>query len=138
MSTRRKLREQILKMLYQREVGKSTSDEVFSFYLKEEKPDSKSAEFVKAIFFGTAEKIAELDQKIEKFADNWKLNRIALVDKNILRMALYEMLYCDDIPTVVSINEAVDIAKKYSTADSGKFVNGLLDKIKNELAQKRA
>ncbi len=138
MSTRRKLREQILKMLYQREVGKSTSDEVFSFYLQEEKPDPKSAEFVKAIFFGAAEKSAELDKKIEAFADNWKLNRIALVDKNILRMALYEMLYCEDIPTVVSINEAVDIAKKYSTADSGKFVNGLLDKMKNELAQKRA
>ena len=136
--TRRKLREQVVKMLYQSEVGKSTPEEVFSFYLGNAKPDKNSLTFVKNLFFGVSEKIAELDKKIEKHADNWKLKRIALVDKNILRMALYEMIYCEDIPDVVSINEAVDIAKKYSTEDSGKFVNGLLDKIKDELAKKGA
>lgn len=136
--TRRKLREQILKMLYQLEVGKSTPDEVFSFFIEEESPDEATSLFVKNIFLGVSERVLELDKKIEKFADNWKLNRIALVDKNILRMALYEMLYCKDIPDAVSINEAVDIAKKYSTEDSGKFVNGLLDKMKDELAKKRA
>ena len=70
---------------------------------------------------------------IKKHAKNWELHRIAAVDRNILRLAIYEMLHRDDIPPVVSINEAVDIAKKFSTQDSGKFVNGILDKVKGEL-----
>jgi N utilization substance protein B len=75
----------------------------------------------------------ESDEQIRKHAKNWELHRIAAVDRNILRLAIYEMLHRDDIPPIVSINEAVDIAKKFSTQDSGKFVNGILDKIKGEL-----
>ncbi len=75
----------------------------------------------------------EADALIKKHARNWELHRIAAVDRNILRLAIYEMLHRDDIPPVVSINEAVDIAKKFSTQDSGKFVNGILDKVKGEL-----
>jgi N utilization substance protein B len=82
---------------------------------------------------GVLEHRAELDQRITQIAQNWDLQRMAVVDRNILRLAIYEMLYREDIPPVVSINEAVDIAKKFSTEDSGKFVNGLLDKIKGEL-----
>ena len=76
---------------------------------------------------------AELDQHIVQFAQNWDLKRMAVVDRNILRLAIYEMYFRDDIPPIVSINEAVDIAKKFSTGDSGKFVNGILDKIKGGL-----
>ena len=75
----------------------------------------------------------EADAIISKHAKNWDLHRIAAVDRNILRLAICEMLHRDDIPPVVSINEAVDIAKKFSTQDSGKFVNGILDKVKSEL-----
>jgi len=75
----------------------------------------------------------ESDEQIKKHAKNWELHRIAAVDRNILRLAIYEMLHRDDIPPIVSINEAVDIAKKFSTQDSGKFVNGILDKVKGEL-----
>lgn len=120
------------------EAGKSSPEDVFAFYLEEEKPNAEASQFVKKVFFGVSEHLKTLDKLIRDAAKNWKLGRIAVVDKNILRMALYEMMYCSDIPEVVSINEAVDIAKKYSTADSGKFVNGLLDKIKDELAQKRS
>lgn len=74
-----------------------------------------------------------MDERITQHAENWDINRMAVVDRNILRLAIYEMLHRDDIPPVVSINEAVDIAKKFSTQDSGKFVNGILDKIKGEL-----
>ena len=74
-----------------------------------------------------------LTTHIKKHAKNWELHRIAAVDRNILRLAIYEMLHREDIPPVVSINEAVDIAKKFSTQDSGKFVNGILDKVKGEL-----
>ena len=78
----------------------------------------------------------EADELIKSHAKNWELHRIAAVDRNILRLAIYEMLHRDDIPPVVSINEAVDIAKKFSTQDSGKFVNGILDQIKGELLRR--
>jgi N utilization substance protein B len=89
--------------------------------------------FADPLIRGTLEHRAEADAIITKHAKNWELNRIAAVDRNILRLAIYEMLHRDDIPPVVSINEAVDIAKKFSTQDSGKFVNGILDKVKGEL-----
>ena len=89
--------------------------------------------FAEPLIRGALEHRDESDQIIKKHALNWELHRIAAVDRNILRLAIYEMLYRDDIPPVVSINEAVDIAKKFSTQDSGKFVNGILDKVKGEL-----
>jgi N utilization substance protein B len=89
--------------------------------------------FADPLIRGTLQHRDEADEVIRKHAKNWDLHRIAAVDRNILRLAIYEMLHRDDIPPVVSINEAVDIAKKFSTQDSGKFVNGILDKIKGEL-----
>lgn len=89
--------------------------------------------FADPLIRGTLEHRAECDAIITKHAKNWDLHRIAAVDRNVMRLAIYEMLHRDDIPPVVSINEAVDIAKKFSTEDSGKFVNGILDKVKGEL-----
>jgi N utilization substance protein B len=89
--------------------------------------------FADPLIRGTLENRDEADNVIKKHAKNWELHRIAAVDRNILRLAIYEMLHREDIPPVVSINEAVDIAKKFSTQDSGKFVNGILDKVKDEL-----
>lgn len=89
--------------------------------------------FAEPLIRGTLEHREELDEIITKHTRNWELHRIAAVDRNILRLAIYEMLHREDIPPVVSINEAVDIAKKFSTQESGKFVNGILDKVKAEL-----
>ncbi len=89
--------------------------------------------FAEPLIRGTLEHQNEIDGQIKTHAKNWELHRIAVVDRNVLRLAIYEMLHREDIPPVVSINEAVDIAKKFSTQDSGKFVNGILDKIKGEL-----
>ena len=89
--------------------------------------------FADPLIRGALEHRDEADAVIKKHAINWELHRIAAVDRNILRLAIYEMLHRDDIPPIVSINEAVDIAKKFSTQDSGKFVNGILDKVKGEL-----
>src|SRR5205823_8413377 len=89
--------------------------------------------FADPLIRGTLECRPEMDEVIKKHAKNWDLHRMAAVDRNILRLAIYEMLHREDIPPVVSINEAVDIAKKFSTQDSGKFVNGILDKVKSEL-----
>lgn len=89
--------------------------------------------FANDLIRGAWQHRAEIDSLIQKYAKNWELHRMAVVDRNILRLAIYEMLYREDIPPVVSINEAVDIAKKYSTEDSGAFVNGILDKIRLEI-----
>ena len=99
-------------------------------------PTAEEAEvrlFAEPLIRGAIEHREALDEQIKKYAKNWELHRIAAVDRNVLRLAIYEMLYREDIPPVVSINEAVDIAKKFSTQDSGKFVNGVLDKVKSEL-----
>jgi N utilization substance protein B len=89
--------------------------------------------FADKLIRGVLEHRDELDTRIKQHAENWDLHRMAVVDRNILRLAIFEMLYREDIPPIVSINEAVDIAKKFSTHDSGKFVNGILDKVKGEL-----
>lgn len=89
--------------------------------------------FAERIIRGVLEHHEEIDADIRQYSQHWELHRIATVDRNILRMAIYEMRYREDIPPVVSINEAVDIAKKYSTEDSGKFVNGILDRVRKEL-----
>jgi N utilization substance protein B len=89
--------------------------------------------FADPLIRGTLEHRDAIDEHIKKHAQNWDFHRIAAVDRNIMRLAIYEMLFREDIPPIVSINEAVDIAKKFSTQDSGKFVNGILDKIKGEL-----
>ena len=89
--------------------------------------------FAEPLVRGTLEHVIEIDAQIVKYAQNWDLKRMAVVDRNVLRLAIYEMLHREDIPPVVSINEAVDIAKRYLTEDSGKFVNGILDKVKGDL-----
>ena len=99
-------------------------------------PTAEEAEerlFAEPLIRGALEHRDAIDEHIKKHVKNWEIHRIAAVDRNIMRLAIYEMLYREDIPPVVSINEAVDIAKKFSTQDSGKFVNGVLDKIKAEL-----
>jgi N utilization substance protein B len=95
--------------------------------------ETATREFAEPLIRGTLEYRDEVDDIIKRHAKNWDLHRMAAVDRNILRLAIYEMLHRADIPPVVSINEAVDIAKKFSTQDSGKFVNGILDKVKGEL-----
>jgi N utilization substance protein B len=89
--------------------------------------------FAEPLIRGTLEHLAEVDAQIKKYAHNWDIHRMAVVDRNVLRLAIYEMLHREDIPPVVSINEAVDIAKRFSTEESGKFVNGILDKVKGDL-----
>jgi N utilization substance protein B len=94
--------------------------------------DLASKEFMESLVKGVLEHLGDLDETIAQHAKNWNLQRMAAVDRNILRLAVYEIKYRNDIPPVVSINEAVDIAKKYSTEDSGKFVNGILDKVRGD------
>jgi transcription antitermination protein NusB len=89
--------------------------------------------FATNLLNGVIAQQATIDEKITKYTANYELRRISAVDRHILRMAIYEMLYAEDVPPIVAINEAIDIAKKFGTDESGKFVNGVLDRVKLDL-----
>ena len=95
--------------------------------------DASVQVFAEDLIRGVLEKKEELDLKLQKYLRNWDLKRMAVVDRNVLRMAIYELYYREDIPPVVSLNEAIEIAKRFSTRESGKFVNGLLDRIRQDI-----
>ncbi len=137
MRRRTKAREYALQVLYQMEIRKDGCEESLkSFWERETEKEKVVVEFTGQLVRGVAENMRELDAVITKYAANWQIDRMAVVDKNILRMAAFEILRLDDIPPKVSINEAVDMAKKYGDKDSGKFVNGILDKINKTKAEK--
>lgn len=143
MGQRRKARERALEILYGIEIKKShideTKDILLQYWSKKESEnipiadDSKS--FTSNLVNGVIENINNIDECIKKYTINWTVDRISKIDKNILRIAVYEFLYLSDIPEIVSINEAVDIAKKYGSEESDKFINGILDKIRKNIKQ---
>jgi N utilization substance protein B len=93
-------------------------------------------EFAERIVLGVLDHAREIDQLIQRFSEHWRLERINLVDRNILRMAIFELLYCDEIPPKVTLNEAIDLGKRYGSEDSGSFINGILDRIQKEAIKK--
>ena len=95
--------------------------------------ESETRLFAEPLIKGVLQHRDAIDEHIKKHCRNWDFNRIAVVDRNVMRLGIYELLYREDIPPVVSINEAVDIAKKFSTEESGKFVNGILDRVRSEI-----
>jgi N utilization substance protein B len=158
MNNRRLARERAVQFLYQLDLNSSKEieeelerfwdvhraesffdDKAKATWSSKEKPelppptlqDLAAKDFMESLVKGVLEHLEDLDETIAQHAKNWNLRRMAAVDRNILRLAVYEIKYRNDIPPVVSINEAVDIAKKYSTEDSGKFVNGILDKVRS-------
>ena len=134
MGLRRDGREAAIQFLYQFDVHKPANlEEALAGFWKQTEEPQNVRDFANDLLRGALEKLPEVDAKIRTLADNWDFERLAVVDRNILRLAVYEMLYRPEIPPVVSINEAIEIAKKFSTAESGSFVNGLLDRVKNEL-----
>lgn len=129
MRKRTLAREHALKILYQVEVKKETLDEIITQYWEDNSIDVEIAGFAEIIVRGTLEHIEMIDTIIVRHTDNWQLSRMAIIDRNILRFGAYEILFVEDVPPKVTINETVNIAKKYSQEDSGKFVNGVLDHI---------
>ena len=137
MGLRRIARECALQMLYEFDVGKNSEDEILhSFWQMNDHPD-KVGEFANYLFEGTLKRLDEIDVVIQKHTKNWRLSRMAVVDRNILRIAVFEFLSGRQTPDSVVINEALEIARKFSTQESALFVNGILDSIKNELIVKR-
>ena len=129
MSNRRRGREHVLKALYAFELGSQTKEEIAETILENGGLDENTLEFARQLFEKTIEQMVGIDERIEALATNWKLDRIAIVDKNILRMAICEVEHMPDIPVKVAINEAIELAKKYSTLESASFVNGIMDKV---------
>lgn len=130
MRKRTHAREIALQLLYQVDIKKEPAQGLLESYFDEYKTEESVKTFATRLVNGTMEHAARIDQLITQYADNWELSRMAVIDRNIIRLSAYELLYEDEIPPKVSINEAVEIAKKYGDSDSGKFVNGILDKIK--------
>jgi len=138
MGLRRLSREYALQILYAVDVCKLESEDAQKSFWKDRKSGKKVLEFATTLVEGTLKNLPQIDSLIVKYARNWDIDRMASIDRNILRQATFEILYLLDIPINVIINEAVELAKKYSTEESRKFVNGILDKIKEARSVKDA
>lgn len=129
-------RELAFKILFQTDVGRNPWQEVLPRTINESKLPEKSRLFLETLVTGTIKYLSAIDKEIVKYAQDWKLERMANTDRNILRIAIYEIIYMEDIPPSVTANEAVELAKKYGDDDSGKFVNGILGNLIRNQAPK--
>jgi N utilization substance protein B len=135
---RRKGREYAFQFLFQFDfTGKAPDKRDFEQFWMDKDGDPEVKKFAEDIVYGTISHLEEIDSTIEKAAENWVLERMAAADRNILRSAAYELLYRKDIPSAVTINEAIEIAKRFSTGDSAPFINGILDTIAKGIKDRR-
>ncbi len=135
---RRRAREYALQILFQLDLTSNELDEVaWNEFWEGNEEEEDVKEFTHDIVSSTRKHITEIDEAIKKAAENWLIERMAVIDRNILRAATYELLYRKDIPPSVVMNEALEIAKKYSTEDSAPFINGILDKIAHIISTKK-
>lgn len=136
MRKRTTARESALKILYAIDITGDDPDKcINNYWLSQDKIDVEVKDFSDDIVLGVCHNMKRIDSVIAESATNWELDRMAVIDRNILRLGAYELLFMEDIPPKVAINEAIDIAKRYGDKDSGKFVNGVLDKISKEKAK---
>jgi N utilization substance protein B len=134
MRNRRRSREMALQALFYMDMSQEKSIDTLELFCKTFKPAPKSTDFFMALVKGVFANRKNIDAIIESFSSNWKVSRMPCVDRNILRIATFELLFLEDIPAKVAINEAIDIGKKFGSEESGAFINGILDTI--HLAQK--
>ena len=133
MGSRRKSRELAMQMLFQWELGGHSPEHVIDTFLAAKKLDAGVETFARALFEGAVREVKSLDRALDEGAAHWKLERMAAVDRNVLRLALYELLHHPEVPPKVVINEALEIARRYSGEDSVEFVNGVLDGVRKGL-----
>ena len=136
MGRRRQAREAALQLLYALEVSQQQVSEVLSAPWVQEMIPAAAWDFTVALVAGVMAHRAEIDALIQEWSTHWSLERIGVIERNILRLAIYELLYMPDIPPNVTINEAVEIAKKYGGEEAFAFVNGILDRAKQELIRR--
>jgi N utilization substance protein B len=129
MGARRKARELALQMLYDHDVSGNPPDTIISNFDDLQKSRPNTREFATRVFKGTVDHLGKIDEMIVAQADNWRIERMPVVDRNIIRMSIYEFLHENDTPKLVVIDEAIEIAKKFGTQKSSQFINGILDGI---------
>ncbi len=130
MSSRREARERTMQALYAFELGGGDAQHILESHIDRHlKKDEEALEFATSLFLRTLDFNQEADEIVVKYTQNWELSRIALIDRILLRMAMCEMLRFEDIPPKVTINEVIEVAKRFSTAKSGLFINGILDAV---------
>ena len=132
MKRRSRARELALQALYQVDLTRENDRAVIDAFLDDQESEEESREFARALVHGTLDHQAEIDETISEVTQNWAISRMAVIDRNVLRLAAHELLHREDIPPKVSINEAIEIGKRFSTTNSGAFINGILDKIMNQ------
>jgi N utilization substance protein B len=133
MASRRKSREFALQMLFQWEVGAHSPEKVVASFLPGHNANADVKDFARGLFEGTVEHVESIDPLLRRHAEHWKLERMAAVDRNVLRLALYELLHHPETPPAVVINEALELARRFSAAESVEFVNGVLDAVRKAL-----
>ncbi|MDX2500402.1 MAG: transcription antitermination factor NusB [Deltaproteobacteria bacterium] len=133
MGTRRQARELAMQALFYMDMRNNVSSGMLENFCANFSPPPKSRAFLLKLANGVLKARGELDTLIEQFSKNWDITRMSCVDRNVMRIAVFELLYCEDIPPKVSINEAVDVGKKFGTEESGAFINGIMDSIRVEL-----
>ena len=135
MKKRTRARELVLQVLYQLDLQGDDFVPEMAEFIHEEESDPDTANFALKIAKGVVVEIETIDKTIREVAQNWDLERMAVIDRNILRMAAHELMNLDEIPPKVSINEAIELGKRFSTKNSGAFINGILDRIKTRVAE---
>ncbi len=138
MRARSKARDIALCLLYQIEITKTNPQHVLQTDLAKNAKDPLIVDFFSQLVKGVFSKKEELDSIIKRYAKNWEIKRMAVIDRNILRLSAFELFFLKDIPPKVSINEAIELAKRYGDLDSARFVNGILDKIYKSEIEKTA
>lgn len=126
------LREWVVQFIFQLDFNRTeTMEDALDLFLgdKQKRLSTSLREFFESRVRGIEEARTDLDDRIQRYSDNWDLNRMNAVDRNVLRLAFYELYHCTDVPPVVAVNEAITLAKELSSEESGRFVNGLLDKV---------
>jgi N utilization substance protein B len=131
---RRRARELALQLLYELDIrGDSDPGPVIDAFWKRQQAHDEVRAFAEALVRGVKEQQPKIDELIARFAEHWELGRMAVVDRNVLRAGIWELLWGVDVPPKVAINEALEIARRYSTEESTGFINGLLDRVRREL-----
>ncbi|HYE67855.1 MAG TPA: transcription antitermination factor NusB [Anaerovoracaceae bacterium] len=126
---RTEARELFMQLLFQMEVQNDYSQNIKEKFMQEHMKDSNQMEYFNLLFESTVNNLPAIDEKLDACSENWKISRMAKVDLAILRLSTAEIMYLEDVPDSASINEAVDMAKKFGGDDSGKFINGILGKV---------
>lgn len=136
MGKRRKSRELVLQVLYQLEIGRQDPHQAIAQLREHFSEKEENDDFSERFVLGVLEHGKEIDRLLEQCSENWRLDRMTVIDRAILRMATFELLYCEEIPPKVALNEAIDLGKRYGSEGSGSFINGILDQILNEAVRK--